>query len=140
MGAGRGAPLAALVVTAVGAALLAVVHAVLAIGLVLAVVGLLLLATLPIVLEVTERRAGPASGTAAALLWMAGNAGGLVVTGVLAPLLGRPGIAFAVLGLVALLGVPVLRRLSAADLRPGLTTDADNVRLPHIAMERARID
>ena len=121
-----------LLVTAAGAALLAVVHVVFAIGLVLAAMGLLLLATLPIVLEVTERRAGPASGTAAALLWMAGNAGGLVVTGVLAPLLKQPSIAFLVLAGVALLGVPVLRRLSAADLRPGLTGDPGNVRLPHI--------
>ena len=121
-----------LVVTAVGSALLAVLHVVLVVGLVLAVMGLLLLATLPIVLEVTERRAGPASGTAAALLWMAGNAGGLVVTGVLAPLLGHPGLAFLVLAGVATLGVPVLRRLTAADLRPGLTGDPDNVRLPHI--------
>ncbi len=80
--------------------------------------GLLLLATLPIVLEVIERRAGPASGTAAALLWMAGNAGGLVVTGVLAPLLGHPALAFLVLAGVALLGVPVLLRMDAADLRP----------------------
>jgi predicted MFS family arabinose efflux permease len=112
-----------LVVTLVGSALLAVVHAVLGIGLVLAAMGLLLLATLPIVLEVVERRAGPASGTAAALIWMAGNVGGLIVTVVLAPLLHRPAAAFLVLAVVAAAGIPILRRLSAADLHaPAVAT------------------
>jgi hypothetical protein len=78
--------------------------------------GLLLLATLPVVLEVVERRAGPRSGTAAALLWMAGNAGGLVVTIVLAPLLDHPSAAFLVLTAVALAGLPILRRLGGGDL------------------------
>jgi cyanate permease len=116
-GAERSVLRTSLVVTAVGAALLAGVHAVVGIGLVLAAMGLLLLATLPIVLEVVERRAGPASGTAAALLWMAGNAGGLVVTVVLAPLLDHPSSAFLVLAVVALLGLPVLRRLAPDSLR-----------------------
>src|SRR3954466_14316740 len=61
---------AALVVTAVGCALFAVVHAALGIAVILVAVGVLLLATLPVVLEVVERRAGGHSGTAAALLWM----------------------------------------------------------------------
>ncbi|MCU1672690.1 MAG: major facilitator superfamily 1 [Frankiales bacterium] len=69
------------------------------------------------VLEVVERRAGPASGTAAALLWMAGNAGGLVVTVVFAPLPDHPSAAFLVLAAVALLGLPVLGRLSPEFLR-----------------------
>ena len=107
---------ASLVVTAVGSALLAVLHAPWAIGVVLAAMGLLLLATLPVVLEVVERRAGAASGTAAALLWMAGNAGGLVVTLVLAPLLDSPSVAFLVLALVAAAGLPILRRLPAGAL------------------------
>jgi cyanate permease len=116
-GAERSVLLASLVVTAAGAALLAVVHAPIGIGIVLAAMGLLLLATLPVVLEVTERRAGPASGTAAALLWMAGNAGGLVVTVVLAPLLKHPAAGFLVLAAVALAGLPILGRLSDDDLR-----------------------
>src|SRR3954447_8495613 len=106
-----------LVVTAAGSVLLAVVHEPVAIAVVLAAMGLLLLATLPVVLEVTERRAGPASGTAAALLWMAGNAGGLVVTIVLAPLLKQPAAAFLVLAAVALAGLPILRRLGPRDLQ-----------------------
>jgi hypothetical protein len=108
---------ASLLVTAGGAALLAVIHVAVGIAVVLAAMGLLLLATLPVVLEVVERRAGPASGTAAALLWMAGNAGGLVVTVVLAPLLKHPSVAFLVLAAVALAGLPVLARLGPADLQ-----------------------
>lgn len=104
--------LAALVVTSAGCALMAVTQQVVVLGLVLAAMGLLLLSTLPVILEVIERRAGSASGTAAALLWMAGNAGGLVVTGVLAPLLDHPAVAFLVLAVVALLGLPLLKRLA----------------------------
>lgn len=104
--------LAALVVTAAGCAVMAAVQQVVVLGIILAAMGLLLLSTLPVILEVIERRAGSASGTAAALLWMAGNAGGLVVTGVLAPLLDYPAAAFLVLAVVALLGLPVLRRLA----------------------------
>jgi predicted MFS family arabinose efflux permease len=115
-GAERAVLRASLVVTGAGSALLAVVHAALGIGIVLAAMGLLLLATLPVVLEVVERRAGPRSGTAAALLWMAGNAGGLVVTIVLAPLLDHPSAAFLVLTAVALAGLPILRRLGGGDL------------------------
>jgi len=114
---------ASLLVTASGSALLAVVHVVLGIGLVLAAMGLLLLATLPVVLEVVERRAGPASGTAAALLWLAGNAGGLVVTIVLAPLLKHPSAAFLVLAAVAAAGLPLLRRLGAEDLRDSAASE-----------------
>ncbi len=123
-GAERPVLVAALMATAGGAALLAVVHAAVGIGLVLAVMGLLLLATLPIVLEVTERRAGAASGTAAALLWMAGNAGGLVVTVALAPLLGHPAAAFLLLAAVAALGLPILARLAPDALRADPAADA----------------
>ena len=46
---------------------------------VIAVMGLFLLPALPIVLAAAERLAGPAAGTAGAIVWMAGNLGGLVV-------------------------------------------------------------
>ena len=117
--------LASLAVTALGCALLAVVHAAFGIGVVLAAMGFLLLATLPIVLEVTEQRAGALSGTAAALLWMAGNAGGLVVTGLVAPLLDHPVAAFLLLAVLVLPGVPVLRSLGS------------DVRLLHVPAEEA---
>lgn len=117
LGLERRVLLAALLVTAGGAAVLALVHAAFGIGVVLFLMGLLLLATLPVVLEVTERRAGPASGTAAALLWMAGNAGGLAVTVAVAPLLDHPAAAFLLLAGVAVLGLPIVARLAPEDLR-----------------------
>ena len=113
----RSVLLASLVVTACGCVLLAVVHVVIGIGLILAAMGLLMLATLPIVLEVMERRTGSASGTGAAILWMAGNAGGLVVTGILALLLDAPAAAFVVLAVIALLGLPILMRMDPGGLR-----------------------
>ncbi|MCW2545011.1 MAG: major facilitator superfamily 1, partial [Frankiales bacterium] len=116
-GAERSVLLASLVVTATGAVLLSVVHPVVLIGVVLAAMGLLLLATLPVVLEVMERRTGSASGTGAAILWMAGNAGGLVVTGILAALLDAPAAAFLVLAGIGLLGLPVLLRMDPGGLR-----------------------
>ncbi len=105
---------ASLATTVVGCALLAVVSGTLGLGVVLAVLGLVLLTTLPVVLELTERRAGSASGTAAALLWMAGNAGGLVVTLALAPLLDHPAAAFLLLAAVALIGLPAVRGVRTA--------------------------
>lgn len=119
-----------LVLAAAGTASLAVVRPVVAEGAALAVTGFVLLATLPVVLEVVERRAGPVSGTAASLLWMSGNAGGLVVTGVTAPLLHHPAAAFLLLGGVALLGLPVLARLSQGDLRSMPTGPAAAVPTP----------
>ncbi len=100
---------AALVVTVLGSLALVVVRGPVGTGLVLAVLGLALLTTLPLVLELTERRAGAASGTAAALLWMAGNAGGLVVTVALVPLLDHRSLAFGLLAVVAVLGLPAVR-------------------------------
>ncbi len=116
-GAERTVLLASLVVTAAGAALLGFVHPLVGVGALLAAMGLLLLATLPVVLEVMERRTGSASGTGAAVLWMAGNVGGLVVTGVLALLLDHREAAFLVLAGIGLLGLPVLLRMETAALQ-----------------------
>jgi hypothetical protein len=53
----------------------------------LALIGFGLLPALPIVLELTERRGSGTEGTAAGLIWLTGNLGGVVlaaVVGVLA--------------------------------------------------------
>jgi hypothetical protein len=47
--------------------------------------------------------------SATALLWLAGNLGGLVVAGVLGLLLDHPSMAFGLLALVALAGLPLVR-------------------------------
>jgi hypothetical protein len=48
-------------------------------AIVLVPIGLLLLTDLPVILELSDRRAGTSARTVRALLWLTGNAGGLVV-------------------------------------------------------------
>ncbi|HEY3557124.1 MAG TPA: MFS transporter [Kribbella sp.] len=74
-------------------------------------IGLLLLPALPIVLELVERRTGEAEGTAAGLIWMAGNLGGLVVAVVVGLLVDHPAGAFFVMAAIALIAVPGARAL-----------------------------
>jgi predicted MFS family arabinose efflux permease len=74
-------------------------------------IGLLLLPALPIVLELVERRTGEAEGTAAGLIWMAGNLGGLVVAVVVGLLVDHPYAAFLVMAVIALIAVPGARAL-----------------------------
>jgi predicted MFS family arabinose efflux permease len=73
----------------------------------LLLIGAGLLSALPVLLEIVERRAGASGATAAALLWMAGNAGGLLVALVVQALLGSPGWAFATMALAVLLALPL---------------------------------
>lgn len=74
-------------------------------------IGFVLLPAMPIVLELVERRTGEAEGTAAGLVWMAGNLGGLLVSTVVGLLTDAPGWAFALMGGCALAAVPLLRLL-----------------------------
>ena len=69
-------------------------------------IGLLLLPALPIVLELVERRTGEAEGTAAGLIWMAGNLGGLLVAVAVGLLVHHPSAAFLVMAAIALIAVP----------------------------------
>jgi predicted MFS family arabinose efflux permease len=101
--------LISVVVGATGLVLLAVLPG---LGTGLAVVvalGILLLTDLPIVLELAERRAGAAGGTASALVWLAGNAAGLVAALLVQVLVHHPGAAFVLLAVMLLLGLPLLR-------------------------------
>ncbi|MEV8374779.1 MFS transporter [Kribbella sp. NPDC056861] len=75
------------------------------------VIGFLLLPALPIVLELVERRTGEAEGTAAGLIWMAGNLGGLLVAIAVGVLVDHPLAAFLVMAGVALIAVPGARAL-----------------------------
>lgn len=79
---------------------------------VLFVLGALLLTDLPVVLELAERRAGAAGGTATALIWMAGNAAGLAAALIVQALVHRPAAAFVVLALLLLPGLPLARALA----------------------------
>jgi predicted MFS family arabinose efflux permease len=80
-------------------------------------IGFLLLPALPIVLELVERRTGEAEGTAAGLIWMSGNLGGLVIATIVGLLVDHPMAAFLVMAAVALTAIP-----GAQSLRHPITT------------------
>ncbi len=79
---------------------------------VIAIMGLFLLPALPIVLAAAERLAGAAAGTAGAIVWMAGNLGGLIVALMVQILVHDPLAAFLAMGAVSLLGLPLAARLA----------------------------
>ena len=79
---------------------------------VIVVMGLFLLPALPVILTATERLAGSAAGTAGAIVWMAGNLGGLVVALLVQALVHHPLAAFLAMGAVSLLGLPLAARLT----------------------------
>jgi predicted MFS family arabinose efflux permease len=78
---------------------------------IIALMGLFLLTALPVVLTAAERLAGPAAGTAGAIVWMAGNLGGLVVALVVQLLVHHELAAFLAMGGISLLGLPLVARL-----------------------------
>ena len=95
-----------------GFALLAVVHARIAADFVLIIaIGFVLLAALPILLELAERRMGASGGVATGILLLAGNAGGLLVAVLVGALADQPSLAFAVLAACMLGGLPAARRV-----------------------------
>jgi len=98
-------------VTAVACVVLAVVPGVITGFVAITLIGFLLLPALPIVLELVERRTGEAEGTAAGLIWMAGNLGGLLVATVVGLLVDYPSAAFLVMAGIALVAVPGARAL-----------------------------
>jgi hypothetical protein len=78
---------------------------------VIAMMGFVLLPALPVILTTAERIAGAAAaGTAGAIVWMAGNLGGLVVALIVQVLVHDPLAAFLSMAAVSLLGVPFASR------------------------------
>lgn len=75
--------------------------------------GVVLLPALPVMLTLAERLGGPAAGTAGALVWLAGNLGGLVVALIVQALVHHPLGAFLALAAVSALGLPFAMRMSA---------------------------
>jgi predicted MFS family arabinose efflux permease len=102
----------ALLVTAVACVILAVVPGTVTGFVALTLIGFGLLPALPIVLELTERRAGGTEGTAAGLMWLTGNLGGLVVAAAVGVLVDDPLPAFLLLAVLSLLTLPLLRVFS----------------------------
>jgi len=103
---------ASLLVTAVSCVVLAVAPGVVTGFVALTLIGFGLLPALPIVLELTERRAAATEGTAAGLMWLTGNLGGLVVAAVTGALVSVPAPAFLLLAALSLLTLPLLRLFS----------------------------
>jgi predicted MFS family arabinose efflux permease len=89
----------------------------------LVVIGLLLLPALPIVITAAERIAGPLAGTAGAIVWLAGNLGGLIVALIVQALVHHPFPAFAALAVVALCGFPLVLRLPGASSGHAVAAD-----------------
>ncbi len=99
------------VIGALGCLVLATIPQLAGIALVLVVMGATLLPALPIVLTTIEQLAGAAAGTAGAIIWLAGNLGGIVVALLVQGLVHMPTAAFLALAGVALLGLPAAARL-----------------------------
>jgi hypothetical protein len=111
-------------VTVAGGLLLAFEHAVVVDAIVLVPIGLLLLTDLPVILELSERRAGASAGTVTALLWLAGNAGGVIVALLVQLLVHHPTPAFILLAAVSLCAAPLVLSLSTdAPRTPGPVGD-----------------
>jgi predicted MFS family arabinose efflux permease len=100
----------AVLISAVGCVALGTVSVLGVRGAVLALMGFVLLPSLPLVLTAAERLAGAAAGTAGAIVWMAGNLGGLVVALVVQALLHDPLAAFLAMAAVSLAGLPFAAR------------------------------
>ncbi len=82
-------------------------------ALALVAMGVVLLPALPVILTAAELLAGAAAGTAGAIVWMAGNLGGLAVALLVQALVHHPLAAFLAMAAVSLLGLPLARRLTS---------------------------
>ncbi|HZV73866.1 MAG TPA: MFS transporter [Conexibacter sp.] len=76
-----------------------------------AAIGAVVLPALPVLLELAERRAGSAGASAAALLWLAGNLGGIALAVPVGALVHHAALAFGLLALAAAAGLPFAWRL-----------------------------
>jgi predicted MFS family arabinose efflux permease len=102
---------AAALAAILGPTLLAVATPVAARAVVLAAMGFVLMPALPIILTAAERLSGEAlAGTAGAIVWLAGNLGGLVVALVVQALVHHPTAAFLAMAAVSLPAIPLARR------------------------------
>jgi predicted MFS family arabinose efflux permease len=109
---------AAILVSAVGCVSLAAITSMGARAVVLAAMGFVLLPALPVIVALAERLAGRAAGTAGAIVWMAGNLGGLFVALIVQALVHHQTAAFLVMAVVMLAGLPfAIRFPSTASIR-----------------------
>jgi predicted MFS family arabinose efflux permease len=103
-----------IVVTVLALGALAVVHDVVFVGFALAVTGFLLLACLPVALDWSELDVGAErAATAAGVLFLAGNLGGVVFVLLVQAVVGNPYRALGLMALLAAPGIAVALRLPA---------------------------
>ncbi len=112
-GAERAFMRTAVIVGCLGCVVLALTSWIGAIAAAMVAMGLVLLPALPVILTVAERLAGPAAGTAGAIVWMAGNLGGLVVALLVQLVVHEPVAAFLTMAVVGLVGLPLATRFTA---------------------------
>lgn len=92
-----------------------------AIGVVaLVLLGVFLLTDLPLILDLVERRVPEAGGTASGLVWLAGNAAGLVAAIIVQIELHHPALAFATMALLLALGTPLVVALGRRIRQEGI--------------------
>ena len=94
-----------------GSAALAFVPGIAGRAVVMVAMGALLLPALPVLMTVAEQLSGPAAGTAGAIVWMAGNLGGLVVAVLVQALVHHPTAAFLAMAFAVLLATPLAIRM-----------------------------
>jgi predicted MFS family arabinose efflux permease len=85
---------------------------------VLAVLGFVLLGAQPVLLEISERRAGHTAASAAGALFLAGNLGGIVLAVLVQSVNSHAAAAFLILGAAMLLLAPIARSLPDGFARP----------------------
>lgn len=107
----------ALLISAGGCVALAAIASLGVRAAVLAVMGFVLLPALPVIITLAERLAGRAAGTAGAIVWMAGNLGGLIVALIVQALVHHSTAAFLAMAAVSLLGLPFAARFPSANAR-----------------------
>ncbi len=110
-GAERGFMLAVIAAGFFGSVALAFVPGIAGRAVVMVAMGAVLLPALPVIMTVAEQLAGPAAGTAGAIVWMAGNLGGLVVALLVQALVHHPTAAFLAMGIATLLATPLALRM-----------------------------
>jgi predicted MFS family arabinose efflux permease len=89
-------------------------------ALAVAIIGFFLLTSLPLLLELTERRAGADGASATALMWMAGQGGGIVIAVIVQVVVHHSTVAFLLMAVAAACALPLInaasRRAGAAPL------------------------
>jgi predicted MFS family arabinose efflux permease len=118
-GAERGFMISVVAVGCLGSIALGVLPGIAAKAVVMVLTGAVLLPALPVLMTVAERLAGPAAGTAGAIVWMAGNLGGLVVALLVQSLVHHPTAAFLAMALAVLLAAPIAVRMVSLGGLPG---------------------